>query len=558
MSKQEQKGIGHHSFRPAGEMFVWLCAMGLTAGLLMVLGLLGVIVYNGVSVFWPRDIYKVELVQGHSYQGKTEFAGAVVETRDKAVGHNADGSRAREYKFFVGNKETYGNMFRYIDVKAVASMQKAEGLMVAERLEGGKAVFYPKELTLADGSVLTHEAPSFDRVLDGLLEESQERRARIRKLTRSEIGSINHKLEKIRLELNYLEGDAENSRTAARVATLEEKRTQLQTAYGKLEVQVGQLQRRQQADKLTYILPTGEVRSIDVGDLIYVYEPNNFGFFDKIGFFFKQIWQFLSEDPRDANTEGGVFPAIFGTFVMTVLMSAAVMPFGVLAAIYLREYASQGLFTQCVRIAVNNLAGVPSIVYGVFGLGFFVYGMGSTIDQLFFSANLPSPTFGTGGVLWASLTLALLTVPVVVVATEEALAAVPRGMREASLACGASKWQTIQRIVMPASASGILTGLILAMARGAGEVAPLMMVGVVKYARDLPIDGTFPYLHLERKFMHLGFSIYDLGFQSPDSEAAKPMVFATTLLLIILVILLNLGAILIRDHLRKKYASGTF
>lgn len=539
-------------------MYVWLCAMGLTAGLLMVIGLLWVIVYNGVAVFWPRDIYKVELVQGQSYQGKAEFAGAIVETRDKAVGHNADGSRAREYKFFVGNKETYGNMFRYIDVKAVASMEKAEGLMVAERLEGGKAVFYPQELTLADGSVLKPDAPSFDRVLDGLLHEVDSRRGKIRKLTRGDIGKINQRLEGIRLELAGLEESAAEPKAAARIATLEASRTGLQDAYKKLEVQVGELQRRQHADKLTYILPTGEVRSISVGDLMYVYEPNSFGFFDKVGFFFKQIWQFLSEDPRDANTEGGVFPAIFGTFVMTVLMSAAVMPFGVLAAIYLREYASQGLFTQSVRIAVNNLAGVPSIVYGVFGLGFFVYGMGSTIDQLFFSARLPSPTFGTGGVLWASLTLALLTVPVVVVATEEALAAVPRGMREASLACGASKWQTIQRIVMPASASGILTGLILAMARGAGEVAPLMMVGVVKYARDLPIDGTFPYLHLDRKFMHLGFSIYDLGFQSPDSEAAKPMVFATTLLLIILVIMLNLGAILIRDHLRRKYASGTF
>jgi phosphate transport system permease protein len=243
---------------------------------------------------------------------------------------------------------------------------------------------------------------------------------------------------------------------------------------------------------------------------------------------------------------------------MTVLMSAAVVPFGVIAAIYLREYAHQGHFVRSVRIAVNNLAGVPSIVYGVFGLGFFVYIVGSSIDQLFFSDRLPTATFGTGGILWASLTLALMTVPVVIVATEEALAAVPRGAREASLACGASKWQTIQRIVLPASAPGILTGLILAMARGAGEVAPLMIVGVVKLAPSLPVDGVFPFFHLERKFMHLGFHIYDLGFQSPDSEAARPMVFATTFLLIILVVVLNLGAVLIRNHLRKKYATGAF
>ncbi|HSX82020.1 MAG TPA: phosphate ABC transporter permease PstA, partial [Candidatus Saccharimonadia bacterium] len=270
------------------------------------------------------------------------------------------------------------------------------------------------------------------------------------------------------------------------------------------------------------------------------------------------VWVFLSEEPREANTEGGVFPAIFGTFVMTLLMSLAVTPFGVLAALYLREYAKQGLIVRTVRIAVNNLAGVPSIVFGVFGLGFFVYLVGGTIDRLFFSTALPTPTFGTGGIVWAALTLALMTVPVVIVATEEALAAVPRGTREGSLACGASKWQTIQRVVLPAAAPGILTGLILAMARGAGEVAPLMLVGVVKLAPTLPVDGLLPFVHLDRKFMHLGFHIYDLGFQSPDADAAQPMVFATTLLLIMLIVLLNIGAIWLRDRLRKKYATGAF
>ena len=203
------------------------------------------------------------------------------------------------------------------------------------------------------------------------------------------------------------------------------------------------------------------------------------------------VWVFLSEEPREANTEGGVFPAIFGTFVMTLLMSLAVMPFGVLAALYLREYAKQGLIVRTVRIAVNNLAGVPSIVFGVFGLGFFVYLVGGTIDQLFFSTALPTPTFGTGGIVWAALTLALMTVPVVIVATEEALAAVPRGTREGSLACGASKWQTIQRVVLPAAAPGILTGLILAMARGAGEVAPLMLVGSLRWRRLYPWMACF-------------------------------------------------------------------
>jgi phosphate transport system permease protein len=241
--------------------------------------------------------------------------------------------------------------------------------------------------------------------------------------------------------------------------------------------------------------------------------------------------------------------------MMVLLMSIAVTPFGVLAAVYLREYAKGGPLVRLVRIAVNNLAGVPSIVFGVFGLGFFVYVVGGTIDQLFYPEALPAPTFGTGGILWASLTLALLTVPVVIVATEEGLAAVPRIVREGSLALGATKFETLWRVVLPAAAPGILTGLILALARAAGEVAPLMLVGVVKLAPNLPLDGTFPFLHPERKFMHLGFHIYDVGFQSPNVEAAKPLVFATALLLIAVVLATNLVAILLRNHLREKYAT---
>ena len=265
-----------------------------------------------------------------------------------------------------------------------------------------------------------------------------------------------------------------------------------------------------------------------------------------------RLWEFVSADPRESNTEGVIFPAIFGTVMMVFLMAAVVAPFGVLAAVYLREYAREGFFVRLVRIAVNNLAGVPSIVFGVFGLGFFVYIVGGTIDQLFFPEALPTPTFGTGGILWASLTLALLTVPVVIVATEEGLAAVPSNVREGSLALGATKLETLTRVVIPAAAPGILTGVILAMARAAGEVAPLMIVGMVKLAPTLPLDSSFPFVHLERKFMHLGFHIYDVGFQSPNVEAVKPLVFATALLLILVVVATNLVAILVRNHLRAR------
>jgi phosphate transport system permease protein len=275
-------------------------------------------------------------------------------------------------------------------------------------------------------------------------------------------------------------------------------------------------------------------------------------------FYASKIWEFLSADPREANAEGGVFPAIFGTVMMVLIMTIVAVPFGVLSALYLREYAADGAMVRIVRIAVNNLAGVPSIVFGMFGLGFFVYFIGGGIDALLYPERLPSPTYGTGGILWASLTLALLSVPVVIVATEEALAAIPRGMREGSLALGATKWETIRRVVLPSATPGIMTGAILAMARGAGEVAPLMITGVVKLATELPFDGHFPLFHLDRKFMHLGFHIYDVGFQTSNVEANIGMVYTTTLLLILIIVVLNLSAIILRARLRNKYRLAGF
>jgi phosphate transport system permease protein len=234
-------------------------------------------------------------------------------------------------------------------------------------------------------------------------------------------------------------------------------------------------------------------------------------------------------------------------------MTLLVTPMGVIAGVYLKEYAPQGLLTRIIRISVNNLAGVPSIVYGVFGLGFFVYTLGGSLDQVFFREALPSPTFGTGGLFWASLTLALLTLPTVIVATEEGLERIPRSLREGSLALGATQWETLWRTILPIASPGIITGVILAVARAAGEVAPLMLVGVVKLAPALPLDGYFPFLHLERKFMHLGFHIYDVSMQSPNVEAAKPMVYTTTLLLLLLVVALNTTAIVVRNRMRRRY-----
>mgnify|MGYP000731257736 CR=1 FL=1 len=542
--------------RPRGETLVWLSSAGLALGILMVVGLLSLIFVEGITVFWPKEVVQLTLKEdsAHKIGDSNTLAGTIVKRQQNIRRH------VEEWQIFTGNKDAYGNMFKYIDADDVVEMTVPESIVVAERMEYGNSIFYPVAVVTGEDHRVEAGDDAFWSVFEQLLAEARDRRDRINDLERKDIGKINRKVNDLTIQMRHLdrlESEGEEPQTG-RKAKIQEQLDSLQQRFKVLAAQARDLREAQHQDTLEYRLATGQVRSQPVGDLVDAYRPNRMDWLDKVGYFFKHLWAFLSERPREANTEGGIFPAIFGTFVMTVLMSAAVMPFGVVAAIYLREYARQGHFVRAVRIAVNNLAGVPSIVYGVFGLGFFVYFVGGTIDQLFFPDRLPTATFGTGGILWASLTLAIMTVPVVVVATEEALAAVPRGAREASLACGASKWQTIQRVVLPASAPGILTGLILAMARGAGEVAPLMIVGVVKLAPSLPIDGVFPYVHLERKFMHLGFHIYDLGFQSPDSEAARPMVFATTFLLILLVVVLNLGAILIRNHLRKKYATGSF
>ncbi len=551
-----------------GEPYVWFTGMGLATGLLMVVYLLVLILLNGFDAFWPQPIALLEL-EPESPARMNEsrvLAGEVVKRRQKIARAMADAGEKQagpagqtEWQLFLGNKDAYGFGFRYVDYDDIVRVTYPRDLVIIERLEYGDAIGVPLALELKSGETVP-AAAQFGARFHALVDEMNARWATIRNIEKYDIGAINARMDQLRLRqrrLDRVRQEGERGSEARRQA-VQARMAELETKYEALALQARDLRKQQDKDVLRYRLPTGEERRLSFGQMVHYYYPNQLTFWQKLGLLVRNIRVFLTHEPREANTEGGVFPAIFGTCVMTILMSLAVTPFGVVAAIYLREYAKQGVIVRAVRIAVNNLAGVPSIVFGVFGLGFFVYLVGGTIDDLFFFAALPTPTFGTGGMIWASLTLALMTVPVVIVATEEALAAVPRGMREGSLACGASKWQTMQRIVIPAAAPGILTGLILAMARGAGEVAPLMLVGVVKLAPSLPMDTIFPFIHLERKFMHLGFHIYDLGFQSPDSEAAIPMVFATTLLLIGLVVVMNIGAILIRERVRRKYATGAF
>lgn len=536
-----------------GVLPVWLLGGGLAAGLLMIALLFVIIVMNGLAVFWPREVVLIKL-NDQSLAGpgsRLEFGATILGQR--SISGKADS--IEEYYLYLGSGEVLGDRFHYIPLSDVDSLTKPPAAMVAERYTHGDALLVPLSLEREDGTILAADSPEFIKSLKQAISNSTEKRKALEDLESRDIAEVNRALDMLTVTERKLQ---DNPSAATQLEKIREERSFQEERHRTLAIRAQSLREEIDQAKFTYHLFSGEMVTQPVEEIVSVYQPNSMGIFDKLGHFMTRLARYTLDDPREGNAEGGIFPIIVGTFVLTLLMSVIVMPLGVIAAIYLREYARPGPVVQFVRIAVSNLAGVPSIVYGVFGLGFFVYFLGGHIDSLLFSDRLPSPTFGTGGILWAALTLALLTVPVVIVATEESLAAFPHGIREASLACGASRFQTLIRIILPASAPGMITGLVLAIARAAGEVAPLMLVGVVAFAPDLPFDQVAPYVHLDRKFMHMGYHIYSLGFLTQDSEAAKPMVFATTFLLIMIVVVLNIGAMLLRDKMRKRYLGETF
>lgn len=538
------------SSTPRGEAWVWFSGLGLIVGLGMVIGLLSLVFLNGATVFWAPPVPLAQLEDGRT------LIGQLAQRRIRA-GSPADQPKY-ERQYQVGLRELNGNSYLWVDESRIKAETFPADILGLERVENGPAFVRPQSLRRSDGKVVAIAEPAFEAAFQAEVAAASAVREKLVEITRHRIGEVNAAMDRARVALRR----AEDLKLADEIAARKAEIAVLDERYAVLQAEAAKVTAGGAVASLVAQDAAGREVVVPLTQVIRAWFPNRLDTWGRVQLYASRLGEFIFDEPREANTEGGLMPAIFGTLVMTVFMSLLVTPFGVITAIYLREYAQQGPLLRIVRISVNNLAGVPSIVFGVFGLGFFVYVLGGSIDQLLFADQLKynnnTPVFGTGGLLWCSLTLALMTLPVVIVATEEALAAVPRGMREASLATGASKWQTIRDILLPASAPGILTGVILAMARGAGEVAPLMLVGVVKLAPSLPFDGSFPFLHMDRKFMHLGFHVYDLGFQSPDSDAARPMVFATTLLLIVLVVCLNLGAIWIRNRLRARFKGASF
>ncbi|HDZ9197910.1 TPA: phosphate ABC transporter permease PstA [Vibrio cholerae] len=536
----------------SGAPWIWLTGGAVSVSLIAVLGLLLVIGWRGLTYFWPAP-----LLQWQTPDGKT-VVGQLYARESVPVSHLKEmnlplpekvqaAGLATRLNIKVANRDLYGSDFIALLEFETEFKGAPQGWAVIERSRGGQLFGKPLRFDSTTGEL---DLP-LERHLRQALLEAEAIRDQVDTMVEQQVRVISSQLEKLRLEKRRKQLNNELSDEFLQHYVLSKSR--LEKELAQVQTELDALRAPLEKQFLYLVDMQGETVSVPLSEILDFWYPNDMNFAQKLAEWGKQAWRFLSESPRESNSEGGVFPAIFGTVFLVIIMSIIVMPLGVIAAIYLHEYAQEGAFTRIIRVAVINLAGVPSIVYGVFGLGFFVYTIGASVDNLFYAERLPTPTFGTPGLLWSALTLAVLTLPVVIVATEEGLSRIPISVRHGSLALGATQFETILRIVLPMASPAIITGLILAIARAAGEVAPLMLVGAVKLASSLPVDGEFPFIHLERKFMHLGFHIYDIGFQTNNIEAARPLVYATSFLLVTVIVALNLTAISIRNNLREKY-----
>ncbi|MGU3144604.1 phosphate ABC transporter permease PstA [Vibrio cholerae] len=536
----------------SGAPWIWLTGGAVSVSLIAVLGLLLVIGWRGLTYFWPAP-----LLQWQTPDGKT-VVGQLYARESVPVSHLKEmnlplpekvqaAGLATRLNIKVANRDLYGSDFIALLEFETEFKGAPQGWAVIERSRGGQLFGKPLRFDSTTGEL---DLP-LERHLRQALLEAEAIRDQMDTMVEQQVRVISSQLEKLRLEKRRKQLNSQLSDEFLQHYVLSKSR--LEKELAQVQTELDALRAPLEKQFLYLVDMQGETVSVPLSEILDFWYPNDMNFAQKLAEWGKQAWRFLSESPRESNSEGGVFPAIFGTVFLVIIMSIIVMPLGVIAAIYLHEYAQEGAFTRMIRVAVINLAGVPSIVYGVFGLGFFVYTIGASVDNLFYAERLPTPTFGTPGLLWSALTLAVLTLPVVIVATEEGLSRIPISVRHGSLALGATQFETIWRIVLPMASPAIITGLILAIARAAGEVAPLMLVGAVKLASSLPVDGEFPFIHLERKFMHLGFHIYDIGFQTNNIEAARPLVYATSFLLVTVIVALNLTAISIRNNLREKY-----
>ncbi|MHB8861396.1 MAG: phosphate ABC transporter permease PstA [Pirellulaceae bacterium] len=541
-------------FWKQGEPLVWATGGALSFVLLSTLLLISVVAYNGLGVFWPRRVAEITLADGSRFYGQEIQSETHPDTDRVSV------------QFKTANRELDPQRldFRWVANDVIQPRIYPEDVVVLERSENGNFFGMLDRVDAQGLEVAANESP-IERLHTALEAVERLRSDRIGPIA-TQMKSLNRELQVVqnsvllahyrrKMAVNRGVASAELADYDAEIARQLSREQELKTRSDELASEQRVIEAELRRATALFRQPSAETHAIALADIVRAWQPNSMGLWAKCRHYTAKIGELLWEEPRESNTEGGLFPAIFGTVMLVFVMAIACFPLGVMAGVYLGEYAKDGLLVRIVRIAVNNLAGIPSIVYGIFGLAFFVYGVGGLLDHWFYPhlVDANKMVFGTGGLLWASLTLGLLTVPVVIVSTEEALRTIPGSVRASSLALGATKLQTLTRVLLPMSSPGIMTGFILAMARAAGEVAPLMITGVVKLAPTLPVDGQFPFIHPDRKFMHLGFHIFDIGFQSPNVEASKPMVFVTTFLLVLIVLVMSSAAIYLRNRMRRRF-----
>ena len=515
------------------------------------------VLWNGLGVFWPHAVAEVELADLKKLLGEELQTEINPDTGVESI------------KFKVGNMED-GPAFRWIESSTIHSTTYPQDAYVLERITNMNYYGFLRKLVTPsatisnDGSMQKQLAAAiadtkmkFAREVAPIQAKQAALANELKNHVKYAILRINYQRKQL-LAAGHSNDSEEVNRLAQQLAELQAKEERLKKESDQLTAEIDKHEAAVRANVAIFADASGREKSIALSDIVRFYCPNQMSIGSMLAHYCAKIWELLATNPRESNQDGGLFPAIFGTVLMVFLMAATCFPLGVLAGIYLGEYAKESFLVRLVRIAVNNLAGIPSIVYGIFGLGFFIYLVGGHLDHWFFPERIDAgePVFGQGCIIWASLTLGLLTIPVVIVSTEEALRAIPRGIREGSYALGSTKFQTLVRILVPMASPGMMTGFILAMARAAGEVAPLMITGAVKNA-PVPFDGSFPYLHLDRQFMHLGFHILDISCKSPNVEATKPMVYVTTLLLLLIVLSLSSFAIYLRNRMRTRFQSRT-
>lgn len=508
------------------SLVVNVCAFCAALLLLALLTLVGYIVWRGVDFIWPKPIYELQVVDAQQQRQHwyVQVSSGALDARQKWFAASDD-------------KQPYQQQI-VVDGEQVVSLLPAENIAQIALLDGRTVLAEPLYVSDHLGQKTNVGSKNNIDSFFAKREEVNQLQDRINNLLSVQLTPIHQLL-------------AEFDRRG--VAPDAPARLKALASYSSIQSEINALEELRDQYTLTVSLPSETDFNLTLSTISGLTYPSGMSIFEKLVDSTRAFAGFLSQSPKQANTAGGVFPALFGTVVMVFVMTLMVVPFGVLTAVYLHEYAPQNALTQSIRIGVSNMAAVPSIVYGVFGLGFLVYQVGGSIDGLFFEHLQPTPTLGTPGLLWAALTMALLTLPVVIVTTEEGLNRVPNSLRKGSYALGATKIETVWHTVLPIASPSIMTGMILAVARAAGEVAPLMLVGAVRFAPNLPLDGEFPYLHLDRQFMHLGVFIYDGAFHSQINSKGASMMFAACSLLLIMVLILNFVAVILRNRLRARY-----